>query len=118
MPEEFLRINKRVCPHRWPKMADFFNVEHKTAYHNWREFDTIPEDQSLVDNFESYRKACQEATRAIDEWEMLELARCHGRWIALVERWAEFYAHDCEPSERTIPTTKQLFCHAFPSVIK
>lgn len=115
MPEEFFRINRQKNPHPWPMMAEFFKEEFGEQYQNWYEYEGFaPSNPELIPLFQAFRTANEDAKRKRGEWEMMELARCHGKWIALVQRWIDFYSHHCEPSPRSIPSVHDMFTHAFP----
>lgn len=115
MPEEFFRINRQKNPHPWPIMGNFFPEEHEEQYKNWHECNNfVPNNLELIPKFSAFRTANENTREARVQWEMMELARCHGKWIALVQRWIDFYSHHCEPSPRSIPSVHDMFTHAFP----
>jgi hypothetical protein len=91
MPEEFYNHNRGRCPHKSPNRLNFFGNEHRATYEAWDDGEIDPKDPALLIQFEAWNRAWKDWSKAHDDWREMDLARCHGKWIALVQLWAEYY---------------------------
>ncbi len=91
MPEEFYQNNKGWCPVVKPHRSNFFSDEHRAKYEAWDDGEIDPKDPALLIQFEAWNRAWRDWSRASDAWKDMDLARCHGKWIALVQIWVEYY---------------------------
>ncbi len=91
MPDEFYQNNKGRCPLFAPNRRNFFGDDQRADYDNWRDCDEQPEDPALLAKFQAYGVARIKHYNERRAWEDMDMARCHGKWIALVQAWAEYY---------------------------
>lgn len=91
MPEEFYNHNRGRCPHLTPNRSNFFSDEHRAKYEAWYNGEIDPKDHALLIQFQAWDQAWKDWSKAHDDWNYMNLARCHGKWIALVKAWERHY---------------------------